>query len=178
MLRREKETVVAELRERFARASVALVASNRGLTVKQATEFRKAIRRASGEYKVAKHTLTRRALAGSPYQSLEPFLVGPRGLVFGYDDPIAVAKALVGFAKEVDQIGIEGGAVEGQPIDAARVRELAELPGLDALRAAVARQVLAPGRRLAALVRSPGATIAGQIEALVRRKQEASEASS
>lgn len=177
MLRREKEAAVAALRERFERASVAFVATNRGLTVKQATEFRRAIRRAGGEFKVAKHTLTRRALEGSAYESLRPFLVGPRGLVFGYDDPIAVAKALVAFAKEVDRIEVEGGAVEGQVIDAARVKQLAEMPGLDALRAGIVGKALAPGRRIVSLLRSPAARIAGQIESLIRQKQESSAAS-
>ena len=69
--------------------------SNKGLTVAQSTLLRKTLREAGGEYKVAKHTLTKRALEGTPYAALSEFLSGARNLVFGYADPIGLTKVLL-----------------------------------------------------------------------------------
>lgn len=172
MTREEKVAAVAELSERFAKASLTLVAENRGLSVGQATRLRRTLKAANGEYKIAKHTLVRRALADDRYAGLTSLLEGPRGLVFAYADPIAVAKALVEFAEQNDKLRIEGGSVEGQMIAAGQVKALAAMPSLDALRACAAQQALAPGRRLASMVAGPGRRIAGAIAALMKKLED------
>ena len=98
---------------------------------------------------------------------------GPRGLVFGYADPIAVAKALVDFAEQNAKLQIDGGAVEGQIIKPEQVKALARMPGLSALQARVVRQALTPGTRLAASVQAPARRLAGAIEALAKKLEDA-----
>jgi len=167
--REEKTASVAELRERFNRASVALVAANLGLTAAESRALRRTLRGAGGELKVAKHTLAKIALRETPYAKCDALLRGPRGLVFGYTDPVAVAKALVDFADHHAKLQIDGGAVEGQLIKPDQVKALAAMPGLPALQARVARQALSPGRRIAAATQSPARRIAGAIASLVKK---------
>lgn len=169
MNREEKAAVIAGLQERFQRASVTLVASNLGLTVEQSRELRRTVKAAGGECKVAKHTLTRRALDETRFTAVERLLEGPRALVFGFDDPVAVAKVLVDFADQNAKLTIDGGAVEGQILSAEQVKSLAKMPGLSTLRARVVRQVKGPAVRLASTVCGPAARIAGAIGALVKK---------
>jgi large subunit ribosomal protein L10 len=171
--REEKVTSVAALRERFTRASVALVAANLGLTAAEARALRRTLRGAGGELKVAKHTLTKIAMQEIRYANCGTLLRGPRGLVFGYDDPVAVAKALVDFAAQHQKLRIDGGAVDGQIIQAEQVKALASMPALPSLQARVARQALAPGRRVAAAVQASARRIAGAIGSLVQRLEAA-----
>jgi large subunit ribosomal protein L10 len=171
--REEKATSVAELRERFSKASVALVAANLGLTVAESRALRRSLRNAGGELKVAKHTLTKIAMQETRYASCGSMLRGPRGLVFGYADPVAVAKALVDFADTHNKLQIDGGAVEGQLIKPEQVKALASMPGLPALQSRVARQALSPGRRVAASVQSPARRIAGAIASLITKLETA-----
>jgi len=171
--REEKVTSVAELHERFSRASVALVASNLGLTAAQSRALRRTLRAAGGELKVAKHTLTKIAMQETAYARCESILRGPRGLVFGYGDPIAVAKALVDFAEQNAKLQIDGGAVEGQLIQPEQVKALAKMPGLSSLQARVARQALSPGTRLAGSIQTPARRIAGAVGSLVKKLEEA-----
>ena len=178
MTREEKAGTVATIKDRFEKASVALVATNKGLTVAQANRLRATVRRAGGEYKVLKHTLTRRAVDGTRYGDLTRMLRGPQGLVFGFDDPVAVAKALVDFAGDVDRLQIDGGAVEGQIIAADGVKALATLPGLGTLRGRVAGMVRAPGSRIASMALAPAQRIAGAIAALAKKLEEAAPAES
>ncbi len=172
MNREQKVAAVAELHERFARASVALVASNLGLTVEQSNSLRTSLKAVGGEYKVAKHTLTRLALEETRYDGLQVFLEGPRSLIFGYDDPVAVAKALVEFAAQNSKLEVDGGAVEGQVLPADQVKAFASMPDVRTLQARVARQALAPASRLVSTVASSAQRIAGAIEALVKKLSE------
>jgi len=174
--RTEKEAVVSALQERFASANVALVTTNRGLTVEQATALRRALKAAGGEYKVAKHTLTKRALDTTRYASLVALLEGPRSLVFGFDDPIAVAKAVVAFADQNKELEIDGGAVEGQLIRSDQVKALASMPSLNVLRATVVRQAMGPGSRLVSMAAGPARRLAGAIAALVEKLEKESAA--
>ena len=169
MNREEKVASVAELHDRFTRASVTLVAANLGLTAAESRALRRTLRGVGGELKVAKHTLGKIAMRETRYAGCDSLLRGPRGLVFGYDDPVAVAKALVDFAEVHAKLQIDGGAVEGQLIKTEQVKALAAMPGLPALRARVARQGLAPGRRVAAAVQSPARRIAGAIASLITK---------
>lgn len=174
MNREEKTASVAELRDRFNRASVALVAANLGLTAAESRALRRTLRGVGGELKVAKHTLAKIAVRDTPYAKCDTLLRGPRGLVFGYTDPVAVTKALVEFADHHAKLQIDGGAVEGQLIKPDQVKALAAMPALPALQARVARQALTPGRRVAAAIQSPARRIAGAIASLVKRLEEAS----
>jgi large subunit ribosomal protein L10 len=162
--RDEKVASVTALRERFSRASVALVAANLGLSAAESRALRRTLRGAGGELKVAKHTLTKIAMQETPYAGCGALLRGPRGLVFGYDNPVAVAKALVDFAEQHAKLQIAGGALEGQIIKPEQVKALA---------ARVARQALAPGRRVAAAVQSPARRIAGALASLAKKLEAA-----
>jgi large subunit ribosomal protein L10 len=175
--REQKVAVVSELQERFGRACVTLVATNRGLSVADAGALRRKLRAANGEYKVAKLTLVRRALPESGAHGLSSLLEGPRGLVFGYENPITVAKALVEFAGQNKSLEIEGGSIEGQLIDAEQVKALASMPDVGELRARVIAQVMAPARRLASTITGPAARVAGAIAALVEKLEETGAAS-
>lgn len=176
MNRTDKEAVVAELHEHFGRASVALIATNRGLTVGESTELRRVIRNAGGHMRVAKHTLTRRALADTRFGDMARFLQGPRGLVFGFDNPVAVAKVLVDFAEAHPKLEIDGGALEGQVIETRGVQDLAKMPDLATLQARVVRMVTAPGSRIASQVAAPASRIAGALAARVKQLEDGSAA--
>jgi len=158
--REEKVASVAELQDRFQRASVTLVASSTGLTVAKTQELRRALRQAGGEFKIAKNTLARRALKDTAFGVLEELLIGPTGLVFGYDDPVAVAKVLVRFAEENDKLSITGGALEGRLLPGTAVSDLAKLPSREVLLATLLAVIQAPATQLLRTLQEPGARLA------------------
>jgi large subunit ribosomal protein L10 len=157
----EKEEVVAGLRERLERASVALLATPSGLTVAQVTKLRSKMRELSGEYKIAKNTLAIRAVAEGPFAPLEKLLEGPTALVFGYGDPVAIVKELVEYAKDNSQkLEIKGAVLDGQFYGREQVGQLAKLASKDQLRAQLLGLLMAPASRLARLLNEPGASFA------------------
>ena len=157
----EKAEVVEGLRERLGRATIAIVAEPRGLTVDQVTRLRRKMRGVSGEYKIAKNTLALRAFDDGAFSPLRPMLVGQTALVFGYGDPVAVAKELLGYAKDHEEkLAIRGAVLEGQLLGKAEVSSLADLGTKDQLRSKLLGVLTAPAGQLVRLLNEPGSRLA------------------
>jgi len=167
--RQEKEQTVSDLRERFQRATVALVASSEGLTVGKVEELRRAIRNAGGEYKVTKNTLARLALQETEYRGIHDLLRGPTGVVLGYNDPIAVTKALVKFAEANEKLSIKAGVLGGHLLGTAEVKDLAKLPSREVLLGTLLGLLQAPATQLLRTIQEPGARLARLIDQLRAR---------
>jgi len=169
----EKAKSVAAVQEKFKAAKMAIVTEYRGLTVAQMTRLRREIRKASGEYQVIKNTLVRRALKDSPYGSLDRFLEGPTGWIFGYEDPITLSKTLVKFIEENEKLAIKGGLFEGEFMDQAKVKVLAQMPSRPELQAKLLALMQAPAVQLLRLIQEPGARVVRLVETLRKGKSEA-----
>jgi large subunit ribosomal protein L10 len=170
--REEKAAAVADLQSRFARAEVTLLASSQGLSVAKMQQLRRAIKEVGGEYKVAKNTLARRALKDTAYELLESGLVGPTGLVFGYADPVAVAKVLVRFAEENQKLSIKAGVLDKRLLEPAAVVELAKLPSREALLGMLLGLMQAPAAQLLRTIQEPGAQMARLLDRVRARLEE------
>jgi large subunit ribosomal protein L10 len=168
----EKAETVAAVHERLKSAKMAIVTEYRGLDVDQMTRLRREIRHASGEYQVIKNTLVKRALKGTAYVDLERLLEGPNGWVFAYDDPVVLSKALVKFVDENEKLAIKGGVFEGQFMDPAKVKSLAQMPSKPELQARLLAMIQAPATQLARLIQEPGAQVVRLLEALRKGKAE------
>lgn len=167
-----KAETVAAVHERLKAAKMAIVTEYRGLTVAQMTRLRREIRQASGEYQVIKNTLVRRALKDTAFGDLERLLQGPNGWVLAYDDPVMLTKALVKFADDNDKLAIKGGVFEGQFMEPAKVKVLAQMPSKPELQARLLATINAPATQLVRLVQEPGARVVRLLETLRKGKTE------
>jgi large subunit ribosomal protein L10 len=113
----------------FKATESAILVDYKGLKVPEVTELRRQVRKAKAEYKVVKNTLARRALKGTAFESLSDHFVGTTAVAYAGDDPVALAKVLITFAKTAPALKIKAAVVQGRSIKAAEVGELAALPG-------------------------------------------------
>jgi len=128
----DKKTVVAEVSAEIANAQSIIVAEYRGLGVVDLTALRANARKSGVYLRVAKNTLVRRAIAGTPFEGLSAQLVGP--LIYGISkDPVAAAKLLNDFAKGNDKLAIKVGAMPNYVMDVAKVKALATMPSREEL---------------------------------------------
>lgn len=170
----QKETSVAELREAFAKASVAVVADYRGLTVAEITDLRRRIQKAGGELTVAKNTLIKLVAKDQEnWKELEQFLKGPTALAIGFDDPVTPMKALTDFAKEKRkvEVKIRGGVLEGKALDTAGVKDLANLPSKEQLLGRMLGSLQAPPQNLASVLSAVSRNLVYAIDAVRRQKE-------
>jgi large subunit ribosomal protein L10 len=139
----DKKAVVAEVSEKVAKAQSIVLAEYRGLEVGDMTALR-AKARSSGVYlRVLKNTLARRAVSGTPFESLTEHMVGP--LAYGISpDPVAAAKVLNDFAKANDKFVIKAGAMPGQVMTSKEVATLATMPSREELLAKLMGTMQAP----------------------------------
>ena len=146
---------VESLKARLIGVKTAVLTEYRGLTVQQLSDLRKQLRTVAAEYKVLKNRLARRALQGSPLDGLGPHLKGPTGLVISKQDPVALAKTLQAFVKTNVLLQIKLGYVEGQLLQPAEMRALADLPSREALRAKLVGAIQGPLAQLVGLLTAP-----------------------
>jgi large subunit ribosomal protein L10 len=129
LTRTEKENELTQLEGAFKDTDTAILLDYKGLNVPQVTELRRQVRAARGEYKVVKNTIARRALRGTPFESLTDFFKGTTAVAFSGGDPVALAKTLTTFAKASPALTIKAAVVQGMAIKAAEVTDLATMPG-------------------------------------------------
>ena len=144
-----KGPAIAELHEKFSRAKVALLTETVGLTSNEATELRRQLRGAHAELKVVKNTLAMLAADGTPMAGIKEHFKGALSVAIGYDDPALPAKILRDFiAKEKrdKKMRITVGMVDGNVLDAARIKAVAELPSRPVLLAMLLSAMQGPVR--------------------------------
>src|SRR5712691_13114947 len=100
MNRTEKQALIADLHQEFGRSPHAILVDFRGLSVPAVTEFRRKVKAAGSSYRVVKNSLALRAAKDTPLEKLASKFEGATGVAYTGDDPVALAKVLVDFAKE------------------------------------------------------------------------------
>jgi large subunit ribosomal protein L10 len=169
----EKQRVVAELTERLEQTESLIVADYRGLTMTQIDDLRTELLKHGARFQVVKNTLTRRAAEAAGADALLALLEGPSAIAFleADGDPVAVAKAIGAAARETRVLEVRGGLLEGRPITAADVENLAKLPPLDQLRGQVLGAVTAPLYAIVGLFTAPLQNLHGLIDARIEQLQ-------
>jgi large subunit ribosomal protein L10 len=145
MKRSEKEQIVAEVAEVAGRAHGMFFTDFSGLTVEQATELRRELRKSGIEYRVVKNTLIRKALEHvTGHDKTFDKLVGPTGVAFAFDDPVAPAKIIQKFSEKHNRLSLKVCMLDKQVYDGSRLGELARLPSRKEMMASILGSVNAP----------------------------------
>jgi len=173
-----KQEQIDLIKDRFSRATAAVLVDFRGLNVAKTTELRNAFRKVGVEYKVLKNTLIEKAVEGTPLAE-EKFLanlVGQTGVAWSFEDPSAAAKVLRDFRKDeavASKIAIKCGVLENTVMEGARVEtELASMPGKDEIRAMLLATLLAPAQALVRQLAAPAQNLAYILDARKRQLEE------
>jgi large subunit ribosomal protein L10 len=167
--RTEKERVVAELTDRLRSTETLIVADYRGLSVTEIDDLRTELLKHGARFSVVKNTLTRRAAEAAGVETLLALLDGPSAIAFleADGDPVAVAKALGDVARTTRVLAVRGGVLEGSPITAADIENLAKLPPADVLRGQLVGALAAPLTTVVGLFTAPLRDLVGVLQARI-----------
>ena len=133
MNRSGKAAIIEAVKARADKASFAVITDFKGMTVEELTNLRVSLRNAGGEYLVVKNTLARIALTDGTHDAIKDKFHDNCGVAFGFDDPVAVAKALSDFAKQSKLFELRCASLDGKALDAAQIDALAKLPSREQL---------------------------------------------
>ena len=128
-----KQPIVEEIKAHIAEAQTAVVLNYSGVTVEQDTKLRKAMREEGIVYKVYKNTMMKRAFAGTAYEALNESLEGPNAIAISATDATAPARLVAKFAKDIPNLEMVAGVVEGQFYDAKGMQAISQIPGREVL---------------------------------------------
>jgi large subunit ribosomal protein L10 len=135
MNRTEKEAFVEELRGEFEAAKSVILTSYQNLEVNTINELRAKFRQENVEYHIVKNTLARLAAKGTDKEALIDMFSGPIAIAYSREDAVSPAKIVDDFAKEnKEKFVVRGGILEGELLDEAGVKRLADMPTKDELR--------------------------------------------
>jgi large subunit ribosomal protein L10 len=170
MLKQEKERVVADLVERLRASDTLIVADYRGLTMPEIDGVRTEVLKHGARFTVVKNTLTKRAAEEAGVPELIELLDGPTAIAFvGDGDMVGVAKALNDTARQTKVLTVRGGILQGKPMSADQVRDLASLPPAEVLRGQVLGAIVAPLTAIAGLINAPLQDLIGLIDARIEQ---------
>lgn len=172
-----KQDEVALIRDRFSKATTAVLLDFKGVNVEQLTTLRAEFRKAGVEYRVVKNTLVKIALKGTAFDTPEvnEQLKGQTGIAWSFEDPSAAAKVIKNFRAANDangKLSVKCGVVDAKVMPGPQVESvLATMPGKNELRAQLLATLQAPAQNLVRLLQAPGQNLAYLLDAY-RRKQE------
>jgi large subunit ribosomal protein L10 len=170
MLKTEKERVVADLVERLRASDTLIVADYRGLTMPEIDGVRTEVLKHGARFTVVKNSLTKRAAEEAGVPELLELLDGPTAIAFvGEGDMVGVAKALSDTARQTKILSVRGGILQGKPMSADQVRDLAALPPAEVLRGQVLGAIVAPLNAIAGLINAPLQNLVGLIDARIEQ---------
>lgn len=174
LTRTDKEQMLAEYEGGLAKAPHAFLLGYQGITVPQVTELRNRVRNSGGEYIVVKNTLALRAIDSQALAQLKEHFVGPTAVVFSLTDPVAVAKALTDYAKDVPAIKLKAGLVEGRAIAADQIKDIASLPSREELIAKLLFLMQSPVTRFVRVLAAVPQSFVMVLDQVRKKKEEES----
>ena len=150
--RADKEAQLKDLSAVFASVGTAILVDYKGLNVSQATDLRRRLHAAQGQYRVIKNTVARRACQGTQLSVFESHFTGTTAIAYTSDDAAALAKVLTKFMKDAPMLSIKAAVLDGQALDPGGVSELAALPSRPELYAKLLFVLQAPMQQVVSVL--------------------------
>lgn len=163
--KQRKEEMLAQYQDWLKRSQAVILVEYTGANMKELDAIRAKIRESGGEFHVIKNTLARRAFADLGATLPAGFLGQSTAASFAFTDPAATAKALAEATKGSAFIKVKGGFMNGQVLDVAQVKALAELPPLPVVRAQLLGVLQAPAGKLVRTLAEPARALAYVVRA-------------
>ncbi len=139
----QKSADLARLTDAFKASKSSVFVDYKGITVKNVNKLRRTAEKSGVGYMVAKKTLINLAARAAGFELNTKEIDGNIAVAFGADE-VGAANVIALMSKEVEQVKIVGGTLEGRFIDAAQVKALAALPSKQQLLAQLAQVLNAP----------------------------------
>jgi large subunit ribosomal protein L10 len=135
-MRKEKQLLLDEIKGQIDQANALVLTRYQKMDPNLASTFRMMLMQAGGSFEVVRKRVLVKAAASAGVMLDLSALQGHIGVIFSSGDPISVTKGVYQFAKENEEVlEVLGGRFEGKLFSAADVKQIADLPSKDEMRA-------------------------------------------
>jgi len=170
-----KKQEVAEIKQLLEKSQLAFVIDYEGLTVAEMTDLRNRLREGGNICKVTKNSLMSKAVEGNEkWEAINPYLKGTSAFILANEESIGSAvRAYQGFQKDRKKSELRGGVMEGQALNQAQVKALADLPTKDQLIGQIAGAINAITTKVARGINEVPTSLARAVDAVKSQKEAA-----
>ncbi|MDF1813456.1 MAG: 50S ribosomal protein L10 [Verrucomicrobiales bacterium] len=156
-----KQTIIDGLLEEINSSPFMLVADYSGMTVPQFADIRAKLAEKGAKFQVAKNTFVKRAADSAEFPTeIAEFLSGQTAIITGEEDVCGAAKVLKDAGKDGKSPTVRAGVLDGEFLDEAKVKALADLPSKEILQATLLGLLNQPGTSLVRVLNEPGSALA------------------
>ena len=170
----QKIEILQDTAERIREVRGLYLADFSGMSVEKLSLLRKRCRDQQVQFKVVKNTLLKRAFHDRGITALDPYLVGPTGVVFSPVSEMSPAKILADFAKEHERPRVKAAVVDGRLFDDRAIAVLATLPSREVLLSQLLGTFIAPMTQFLAAIDATLRLPAVMADVLEKERQKAS----
>ncbi len=160
-----------ELAARYKDMQHCMIVNYQGINALEANDFRRDLESKAIRFEIVKNSLAKRAFEEAGNGEIAGLFSGPTAIVAGGEDPVVLAKALVGWSKKVPALSVKGGLVEGRAISTPEVERLSKLPSKTVLYAQIVTLIQSPMSRFAMAVAAPLQKLRGTLDAIREKKE-------
>jgi large subunit ribosomal protein L10 len=139
-----KETSEKQIKNRLKESNTVFIVKYSKVSGPDLSSLRQSLKGANANLFVIKNSVARRALKDSELAPLISKIEGPCGIIFVKDEPVGASRVLRNFAKEHEQLKLEGGFLQDKILDQKDIEVLASLPSKEVLRAQVVMALNSP----------------------------------
>ena len=165
-----KEMIMEDYKGRFDGLDGGVIVDIRGIDAMNNDALRSSLRESSIRVTVIKNTLAKKIFVGTALDGIEPALEGPSALVYGADSVVDVARAIVDWAKKIDNLDLKGAILDGNYFDGkAGVTALSRFPTKEEAQAKVVQIALTPAGNIVSAAKSGGSNILGIVKEIQER---------
>ncbi len=151
-MRPEKEYLVQEVSNHLEKSDYVYLANYTRITVSETAELRERLLKEGAEFHVVKNSILNVAAKSRELPDLADMLNGPVAIIVGGNNPSGVAKELRKFFKDKEKVEVKGGVLGDRMLTAEEIEALADLPGIDELRARLLSLLNQPGTLMVRLM--------------------------
>jgi len=168
-----RELMVKETKELFTGNKGFMFSSIENIKASELDQLRKSLRKSGSAYMVLKNRLARIALEEAGMTEFIDLVKEKQILGIGIinEDPVQVAKLMVGFSKKNKGFDIKNGYLEGRVLTSEKIKELSELPSREQLIAIVVGMIKGPINGFAGVLSSLLRSILHALNAVKEKKE-------
>lgn len=172
LVRTYKEKIKEDLKNQIEAGNDFFVAHYRGLKSSEICKLRKDLAKFGAKVSVVQNRLTRAVLDEFKLDKILQAVDGPTAFIFGINDPAAISKSLVTFAKENEKLDLEVAYIEKRVLDKSGIKELSDLPPREVLIARVIAGIKTPITGLHGVLFGNIRKFVYALDAIAKKKQE------
>lgn len=151
---------------RFGDLDGAVLIDISGVNSNDANQMRSALGEKQVKITVIRNSLATQALEGTAIEGLTSLLSGPNAMVYGGDSVVTMAREVMRFVQEFENLEAKGAIMDGQVFGPDQMEALSKYPTREEAQAQAIQIILSPGQNLIGAVLGPGRKIASLVKAI------------